>query len=65
MVGRRFPKDYQKGKPLLSVEITTTRPDRTWKAAARGKRLVGPQLAEMDLRGAGRGKFPAEPTGDF
>ena len=24
-----FPKDYQMGKPLLDVEVTTTRPDRT------------------------------------
>jgi LPS export ABC transporter permease LptG len=30
-----FPKDYQKGKPLLNVEITTTRPDRTLESRLR------------------------------
>ena len=36
-----FPKDYQTGKPLRNVEITTTRPDMTWKAGSARKARPG------------------------
>jgi lipopolysaccharide export system permease protein len=32
-----FPKDYQMGKPLLDVEVTTTREDKTMESRLRAK----------------------------
>jgi lipopolysaccharide export system permease protein len=32
-----FPKDYQIGKPLLNVEVTTTREDKTMESRLRAK----------------------------
>ncbi|MEO7101519.1 MAG: LptF/LptG family permease [Luteolibacter sp.] len=39
MIGA-FPHDYQKGEPLLNVEITTTRPDETLETRLTAKRAL-------------------------
>ncbi len=35
-----FPKDYQMGKPLLNVEVTTTRPDETLESRLLAKQAL-------------------------